>query len=85
MYDILQWPWWLKIFAVGEGYLGFDSRACQNGHSVANGSPPLRWFFEAAAMLSKREAAQIGFTSARKQHREYNEGLIFLSKKLSLK
>ena len=31
--------------ASGAGGLGFDSRACQIRHRVANGSPPLRYFF----------------------------------------
>ena len=34
--------------AIGSGGLGFYSRAGQIGHSVANGSPPLRRFFGAA-------------------------------------
>ena len=37
----------LKRIVIGaEGY-EFDSRADQFGYSVANGSPPLRYFFQA--------------------------------------
>ena len=35
----------------------FDSRAGQIGHSVANGSPPLRRFF--GAVLFRRQAAEM--------------------------
>ena len=34
---------------------GFDSRARPNGRSVANGSPPLRRFFEAIFQALSRE------------------------------
>ena len=39
---------WLSdnAFVYGSGRLRFKSRAGQIGHSVANGSPPLRYFFE---------------------------------------
>ena len=40
-----------RTLSVGGG-LGFDSRAGQIGHSVSNGSPPMRRFFE--AVLSRR-------------------------------
>ena len=35
-----------NAFVSGAGGLRFKSRANQIGHSVANGSPPLRHFFE---------------------------------------
>ena len=35
-----------NAFVSGAGGLRFKSRAGQVGHSVANGSPPLRHFFE---------------------------------------
>ena len=35
-----------NAFVSGAGGLKFKSRAGQIGHSVANGSPPLRLFFE---------------------------------------
>ena len=35
-----------NAFVSGAGGLRFKSRAGQIGHSVANGSPPLRHFFE---------------------------------------
>ena len=35
-----------NAFVSGAGGLRFKSRAGQIGHSVANGSPPLRDFFE---------------------------------------
>ena len=35
-----------NAFVSGAGGLRFKSRAGQIGHSVANGSPPLRLFFE---------------------------------------
>ena len=41
-----------KDTAIGPRGLRFDNRACQIGRSVANGSPPLRHFFE--AMFSRR-------------------------------
>ena len=37
----------VKLVAIGAEGLGFDSGADQIGHSVANGSPPLRCFFGA--------------------------------------
>ena len=43
--------------AICAGGLGFDSRAGQIGHSVANGSPPLRRFF--GAVLPRRYAEEI--------------------------
>ena len=41
-----------KHIAIDVGGLGFDYRVGQIGHSVANGSPPLRRFF--GAVLLKR-------------------------------
>ena len=38
----------LKDFAIDAESLGLNSQAGQVGHSVANGSQPLRRFFEAA-------------------------------------
>ena len=38
----------VRDMAAGAGGLGFDYRAVQIGHSVVNGSPPLRCFFGAA-------------------------------------
>ena len=38
----------------------FKSRAGQIGHSVANGSPPLRYFSEKRAVLPGRNDAEIG-------------------------
>ena len=35
-----------NAFVSGAGVLGFKSLADQIGHSVANGSPPLQYFFE---------------------------------------
>ena len=35
-----------NAFVFGAGGLKFKSRAGQIGHSVANGAPPLRHFFE---------------------------------------
>ena len=51
---------WLMVqdIAMGEGDLGFDFRAGQIGHSVANGLPPLRRFV--GAVLLRRQAAKIG-------------------------
>ena len=40
-FDILD-----QNVAIGAGSLGFDSRIDQIGHSIANGSPPLRRFLE---------------------------------------
>ena len=40
-FDILD-----QNVAIGAGSLGFDSRIGQIGHSIANGSPPLRRFLE---------------------------------------
>ena len=36
----------VNAFVSGAGGLGFKSLADQIGHSVANGSPPLQYFFE---------------------------------------
>ena len=48
----------LKGMAIGAGGLGLYSRAGQIGHSVANGSPPLRCFF--GALMSRQSAAEMG-------------------------
>ena len=50
----------LRDIATGAGGLGFDSRNGQIGQSVANGSQPVRCFFES---LLRRQAAEIGPTS----------------------
>ena len=47
----------VKGTAVGAGGLGFNFRAGQIGHSVANGSPPLRCFFR--AVLLRRLAVEM--------------------------
>ena len=39
-----------KAFVSGAGGLRFKSRVGQIGHSVANGSPPLRHFFEGSCV-----------------------------------
>ena len=60
------------------GYVGFDFEACRIGHSVANGSPPLRRFF--GAVLLRRYAAEMGphhLLHALALYREYNEDLIW--------
>ena len=40
----------VQDLVIGARDLGFDSRASQIGHSVANGSPPLRRFCVALAL-----------------------------------
>ena len=47
--------------AIGAGGAAFVFRAGQIGHSVANGSPPLRRFFE--VVLPRRHAAELGLTT----------------------
>ena len=44
----------LKDFAIDAEGLGFNSQAGQIGHSVANGSPPMRRFFGANAQALTR-------------------------------
>ena len=39
--------------ASGVGSLGFDSRAGQIRHRVANGSPPLQCFFEVQSYVAQ--------------------------------
>ena len=40
-----------NAFVAGAGGLRFKSRAGQIGHNVANGSPPLRHFFERSCVV----------------------------------
>ena len=47
----------VEQITVSAGGLGFDSRAGQFGHSVANGLLPLRRFFE--TVLPRRSAAEM--------------------------
>ena len=47
----------LKDIAIGAGGCGIEFQTCQIGHSVANGSPPLRCFF--GAVLSRRSTAEM--------------------------
>ena len=47
----------VKDIAIGAGGLGFDSRAGQIGHSVANILPSLLRFF--GAVLSRRSIAEM--------------------------
>ena len=51
----------VKDIAIGTRGLGFDSRAIQIGHSVANGSPLMRRLF--GAVLPRRLAAEIGLVT----------------------
>ena len=66
--------------AMGAGSLEFDSRAVQIGYSVANGSPPLRCFFEAAAQALYRGDGPRYWFRASVQSRECNKDMIFLLK-----
>ena len=43
-----------NTFFFGEGGLRFKFRVVQIGHSVANGSPPLQYFFERSCIVHKR-------------------------------
>ena len=47
-------------FVSGAGGLGFKSRAGQIGHSVANGSPPLRYFFEKSCVADTHTDVEKG-------------------------
>ena len=49
-----------NVFVSGAGGLRFKSRAGQIGHSVANGSPPLRHFFERSCVAHRRIDAEMG-------------------------
>ena len=52
--------WCNGNIAYGVGGLRFDSRAGQIRHSVADGSPPLRFSLEFKAASLRRYAAEIG-------------------------
>ena len=49
-------------FVSGAGGLRFKSRAGQIGHSVANGLPPLRHFFERICVATRRWAPPTRYT-----------------------
>ena len=64
-----------NAFVSGVGDLRFKPWAGQIGHSVANGSPPLRYFFD-ETVLPGRNDAKIGPTNslhALAYYSEYNE------------
>ena len=49
-----------NAFVTGAGGLRFKSQAGQIGHSVSNGSPPLRHLFERSCVARRRNDAEIG-------------------------
>ena len=49
-----------NAFVSGAGGLRFKSRPGQIEHSVANGLPPLRHFFERSCVARKRNDAKMG-------------------------
>ena len=60
----------------GTGGLRFRSRADQIGHRVANGSPPLQYFFAKCRGARRHNDAEIGRGNslhASAQYNEYNE------------
>ena len=68
-----------NAFISGAGGLRFKSRTGQIGHSVANGSPPLRHFFEWSCVAGRNDAEMGPANSlhAPAHYSEYNEsGLI---------
>ena len=69
--------------AIGAKGLGFDSRADQSRHSVANGSPPLRRFFVAivAQALSRGVGPATRHTLRRWQRQRVPQKLDLVVKK----
>ena len=58
----------------------FNSRAGQIGHSVANGSPPLRHIFNRSSVACRRNDAEVGPANslhASAYYREYNKKFDF--------
>ena len=65
-----------KHIATSAGGLGFNYKATQIGHSVTNGSPPLRCFFETVLPGAMLQRLGRYWLYASAYYPEYNEDLI---------
>ena len=63
----------LKDFAIDAEGLGLNSQAGQVGHSVANGSQPLRRFFAAALPRRKSRGRALPLATTFRYSNEFNE------------